>query len=102
MVREEIHREYLARVKENESLLARLKRRQFRISMLRLAVFAGGTIAAVTAFSLTITAGVAAIILFTASFLLLVKHYNMLSEEIRFTENLVSINKSEINALEGL
>jgi hypothetical protein len=101
MVREEINQEYRGRVKENESLLARLKRRQFRISMLRLAVFAGGALAAVTAFSLTMTAGVAVIILFTTLFLLLVKHYTILSEKIWFTENLVRINKSEINALEG-
>lgn len=101
MVKEEINQEYRGRVKENESLLARLKRRQFRISMLRLAVFAGGTLAAIAAFSLTIAAGVAVIILFTVLFLLLVKHYTMLSERIRFTENLIRINKSEINAIEG-
>ena len=101
MVLGEIKKKYQERVKENEALLARLKRKQFIVSMLRLAVFAGGVVAAVLVSGLSATAGVVVILLFAALFLLLVKHFTSLSDQIRFTENLVMINRSEINALEG-
>jgi len=101
MVREEIKRKYQEGVNLNETLLARLKRRQLIVSLLRLAVFAGGVVAAVPVFGFSIAAGMAFILLAATLFLLLVKHFLSLAEMIRFTENLVRINRSGISALDG-
>ena len=101
MIREELINRYRELVDINEHLLVKQKKKMFFISMSRLAVFVAGILAAAKAFSISGIAGIAILLIFAALFLLLVKQFTGMSEKIRFTENLLSINRSEINAFKG-
>jgi ABC-type multidrug transport system fused ATPase/permease subunit len=101
MGQEEIIIDYRERVKNNESFLAILKRRQLLMSVLRLSVFVAGIAAAIAVFSFSVIAGICVIIVTSAIFLLLVKRYSVLAYRINFTENLININRAEVKGIEG-
>ena len=101
MEKEKIRNKYQELLHENEILLLKLKRRLFILSMLRLVIFLAGAAAVVLAFGNSVISGIIVIIFFTASFILLVIYYTRLSENIEFTQNLVSINLSELKAFKG-
>jgi len=92
---------YREKVLEYEALLSGLKRKLLIISLLRLIVFVAGIFMVVRAFTFSASAGAAVTLTFVALFLLLVRQFISLSERIRFTGNLVKINRSELNALAG-
>lgn len=101
MEREKIKNKYQDLISENEAVTGKLKRRLFVISMLRLLVFVTGVVAAFRTFGNSSIAGIIVIFFFTVFFLLLVKYYLLLSERIQFTDNLISINTSELKAFDG-
>lgn len=101
MDREKIKTIYENLMYENEALLGKLKRRLFMISMLRLTVFLAGVVATIWAFCSSAAIGIFVLFLSIAFFLMLVKYYILLSERIHFTNNLISINNSELKAFDG-
>jgi len=100
MKQEEIKSKYREIIRENEVRLEKVKRKQSIVSFSRLIIFTAGIFLAVEAFGISASAGVFTLLLFTVLFLLLVRYYILLSEKIQFTENLISINKSEIIAFD--
>ncbi len=101
MTPEEIPGYYRKRVEENEALSGKLKRKQFLVSMSRLVVFLAGIMAAIVSYSYSVPVGSVVLLMATGVFLLLVKQQTIITERIAFTDNLIRINQSEINALEG-
>ena len=81
--------------------LSELKRKQLAVSLLRLAVFITGLLITVWAFTFTVPAGIVSLTLSIAVFLYLVVRYGEIESEITVTDNLIRINTSELNALEG-
>lgn len=100
MKQEEIKSKYREIIRENEVRLEKVKRKQSIVSFSRLIIFTAGIFLAVEAFGISASAGVFTLLLFTVLFLLLVRYYILLSEKIQFTENLISINKSELIAFD--
>lgn len=98
---EEIGKTYAVLKQRNEILLSGLKKQQLLISLLRLFVFVAGGILSGIAFSFTVTGGIFALLSTVISFLFLVKKFEDYSGKITFTQNLVTVNGNEINALEG-
>jgi len=101
MEREQIKIKYQNLIYENEFLLGKLKRKLFYISMIRLIIFLAGVTAAVWAFSNSPVLGILTLFLSVTFFLLLVKYYILLSERIRYTINLITINTSELKSFNG-
>jgi hypothetical protein len=98
---EDIRKTYIDLKQKNEILLAGLKKYQLLISLLRLFVFIAGGIFSAVAFSHTVIGGIIALLVTIICFLLLVKKYEDYSGKILITQNLVTINDNEINALDG-
>lgn len=101
MNRELIKERYRELVYENEALLSKLKRRQFIVSLTRLGVFIAGMLSAVPAFRNSSAPAIMLLLFSAALFLFLIKYFNLLAERIRYRENLIRINSSELNALKG-
>ena len=85
---------------KNEVLLASLKKRQLFISLLRLLVFIAGGILSAVAFGISVILGILGLLITVCIFLFLVVEFGRCSSKIIITENLIRINKNEINALD--
>ena len=96
-----IRNTYLDIRNKNEALLAKLKKNQLFVSLLRLLVFIAGSILSGLAFSNSAIAGILTLLLAIIFFLFLVIKFVRYSNEIIFTENIIRINNNEINALNG-
>ena len=81
--------------------LSELKRKQLMISLLRLTVFIAGLLITIWAFTYSVPAGIVSLALSLAVFLFLVIRYGEIESEISVTGNLIMINTSELNALDG-
>ncbi len=101
MDRNKIKNTYLENIKKEEFSLLSLKRRSFYVSMLRLLVFAAGITSAIAAFRYSPLAGSVAMIVFIVLFFFLFRKSAWYSQIIILSENLIRINKDEINALGG-
>jgi hypothetical protein len=98
--------EYLRRVysgfaESHQVSLSELKRKQLMISLIRLAVFIAGLLLTIWAFTFSVPAGIVSLMLSLAVFLFLVIRYVELEAGISVTGNLIRINKSELNAIDG-
>ena len=98
---EDIKQIYFELKQKKEIILARQKRNQMLVSMLRLLVFITGAVLSGLSFGFSVSAGIAAILVTLTLFLMLVKKFAELSEEIILTQNLISISEKEMNALDG-
>jgi hypothetical protein len=101
MEAQDIKNNYISLKESNEALLAKLKKRSFLLSMLRLVVFLGGGILSAVAFSYSVTGGIATIIVTLSVFLVLLREFASCSGKISFIGNLVRINENELRALDG-
>ncbi len=98
---ENIRNTYLDIRNKNEALLAKLKKNQLFVSLLRLLVFIAGGILSGLAFSISAIAGILTLLGAIIFFLFLVIKFVRYSNEIIFKENIIRINNNEINALDG-
>jgi len=98
---ENIRNTYLDIRNKNEALLAKLKKNQLFVSLLRLLVFIAGGILSVLAFNISAIAGILTLLGAIIFFLFLVIKFVRYSNEIIFKENIIRINNNEINALNG-
>lgn len=96
-----IRNTYLDIRNKNEALLAKLKKNQLFVSLLRLLVFIAGSILSGLAFSISVITGILTLLVAIIFFLFLVIKFVRYSNEIIFTENIIRINNNEINALNG-
>ena len=101
MGQENIRNTYLDIRNKNEALLAKLKKNQLFVSLLRLLVFIAGSILSGLAFSISVITGILTLLVAIIFFLFLVIKFVRYSNEIIFTENIIRINNNEINALNG-
>jgi hypothetical protein len=101
MNQEDIRNKYFDIRKKNEALLAKLKKNQLFVSLLRLLVFIAGSILSGLAFSISAITGILTLLVVIIFFLFLVIKFSRYSNEIIFTENIIRINNNEINALNG-
>jgi len=101
MDQENIRNTYLDIRNKNEALLAKLKKNQLFVSLLRLLVFIAGGILSGLAFSISAIAGILTLLGAIIFFLFLVIKFVRYSNEIIFKENIIRINNNEINALNG-
>ena len=69
MGQENIRKTYIDIKNKNEALLAKLKKNQLIVSMLRLLVFIAGCILSVPAFGISATAGILTLLVFIVFFL---------------------------------
>jgi DNA mismatch repair ATPase MutS len=96
-------------LKENYGLLeernglicARHRKVLITLSVLRLLVFAGGVLLSGAAFTISIIAGIAAVLITIILFLFLLNRYEYHSERRDFFGNLEMINRNERNSLSG-
>jgi len=101
MNQENIRNTYFDIRNKNEALLAKLKKNQLLVSLLRLLVFIAGSILSGLAFSISVITGILTLLVAIIFFLFLVIKFVRYSNEIIFTENIIRINNNEINALNG-
>lgn len=90
---------YDGRIEKFSESNNRLIRRLRLLSYARLAVFVTGIIVAYLLFDLNVIASVITVAIFTAAFLLIVKQYDKLDRESALFEELIRVNKEEIEAL---
>jgi hypothetical protein len=98
---EDIRNIYTDLKQKNEILLAGFKKQQLLISLLRLFVFIAGGILSAIAFSHSVTGGMLAVLFTIICFVFLVKEFEDYSGRIEITQNLITVNCNEINALNG-
>ncbi len=86
---------------KNELVLARLKKKQAVISLLRLFVFLSGLALTVAGFNFSVALGIGSLLIVLLIFLLLVKKFSDYSDKIAYTRNLIKINSNEIRSMDG-
>lgn len=101
MDRNQIRATYVRLKQEQIQLLSELRKKHLLISLLRLLVFFAGTILSALAFTRSAIAGTAVMLSSITLFLFLLKIFEDFTSRIAMAENLVQINGSEINALDG-
>src|SRR4030042_5032359 len=94
-----VRKTYVDLREKNEVLLASLKKRQLFISLLRLLVFIAGGILSAVAFGNSVISGIFGLLITVFIFLILIAEFGRCSNKIIITENLIRINRNEINAL---
>jgi hypothetical protein len=101
MQNQSLSERYALSAEANSFLAGKQKKILVVLSLLRLFVFAGGIGLSVAFFSYSTVAGIICLISVFALFLLLLNRYGIHAEKKDFYENLETINRNEIKALNG-
>jgi len=99
MKKQELHDKYLELENLYHQQFLREEKILFLLSMLRLIVFIGGIGLTSYFFTKSAFAGTSALLIFISLFLVLVKLYSLHDREKNLLDNLVNINRNEVNVL---